>query len=168
MGNYFETHKKKVYVPIIIYHKWISIFCNACGHDGFVQIMAITYIYIIIILTFYLCLLYLKLPWKKFLPFALGIVLDFITICYYKNASERIFKAIGWFYSFFFFFFWEDVLKFLVFTFAMPIAQIIFFLQFETFYTCVTYLYLPYNMYKVNDEIFTPILTLWRGQMFVI
>ncbi len=64
-----------------------------------------SYIYIIIILTFYLCLLYLKLPWKKFLPFALGIVLDFITICYYKNASEHIFKAIGWFYSFFFFFF---------------------------------------------------------------
>jgi hypothetical protein len=59
-------------------------------------------------------------------------------------------------------------LKFFVFTFAMPIAQIIFFLQFETVYTCVTYLYLPYNMYRVNDEIFTSILTLWRGQMFVI
>jgi hypothetical protein len=51
-------------------------------------------------------------------------------------------------------FFGEDVLKFLVVAFAIPIAQVIFFLQFETFYTCVTYLYLPYNMYRVDDEIF--------------
>lgn len=92
--------KKKVYVPIIIYHKWISIFCNACGHDGFVQIMVTTYwLSIYICLTFYSCLLHLKWSWKKFLPFALGILLDFITIWYYKNAFECILKATDWFYS---------------------------------------------------------------------
>jgi hypothetical protein len=49
-------------------------------------------------------------------------------------------------------------LKFHVFVFAMPIAQIIIFLQFEMCHSCVN-IFLPnifsHGMYRLNNEIFT-------------
>jgi hypothetical protein len=37
-GTRFEASKKKIYSKIVVLHRCISIFCNACGYDAFVQI----------------------------------------------------------------------------------------------------------------------------------